>query len=69
MIIGLIVGILFCAGVLFFQHRNKDQQTPLPPKGGGCAGAWRSWRFAVPCSWRGCWGSAGMWSYPPGTGC
>jgi len=25
MVIGLIVGILFCAGVLFFQHRNKDQ--------------------------------------------
>ena len=25
MVIGLIVGILFCAGVLYFQHRNKDK--------------------------------------------
>lgn len=25
MVIGLIVGIVFIAGVLYFQHRNKDQ--------------------------------------------
>ena len=25
MVIGLIVGILFCAGVLYFPHRNKDK--------------------------------------------
>lgn len=24
MAIGLIVGIVFCAAVLFFQHKNKD---------------------------------------------
>ena len=24
MAIGLIVGIVFCADVLFFQHKNKD---------------------------------------------
>ena len=27
MVIGLIVGIVFIAGVLYFQHRNKDQQS------------------------------------------
>jgi len=25
MVIGLIVGIVFIVGVLYFQHRNKDQ--------------------------------------------
>ena len=46
MVIGLIVGILFCRGAVLPAPEQGPIDTPSPK--GGRAGAWRSWRFAVP---------------------
>ncbi len=57
MVIGLIVGILFCRGAVLPAPEQGPIDTP-PPKG-GAAGAWRSWRFAVPLLLAGVLGLSG----------
>ena len=66
MVIGLIVGILFCAGVLFF---GIGTRTAFLPKRRAAQGLAVLAAHGYLLTGRGCWGSAGMWSYPPGTGC
>ena len=43
MVIGLIVGILFCAGGAVLPASEQGPIDTPPPKGGGWA--WRSWRL------------------------